>query len=465
LKYACNAVKIVGSSHGRFTEFSLYTTTPTAGNDPSASSRIGLPHARILAGRFRWVICGLLFLGVTKNYMDRQVLAVLKGPLQQQFGWSDIDYGNLVFTFQAAYALGMIFVGRLIDQLGTRIGYALAMVFWSLASMGHAIANSLAAFAIARSALGLGEAGVFPASIKCVAEWFPKRERALATGIFNAGSNIGAIVTPLIVPWIAIHLGWRWAFLLTGGLGFAWLILWLLLYRKPEQHPNCTDEERSYIQSDAAESTRKIRWTDLLPHRQTWAFAAGKFMIDPIWWFYLFWIPDYLQRAHGLHLTQIGLPMVVIYVISDLGSIAGGWLSSSLIRRHFSVNAARKWAMLICALAVVPVAVVFRVSGLWSATLLIGLAAAGHQGFSANLFTLTSDLFPSRAVASVAGIGGMAGAVGGMLIAEIVGHVLQWTGSYMIPFLIAGSAYLIALLLIHTLSPNLAPAQFPSNAN
>jgi ACS family hexuronate transporter-like MFS transporter len=412
-----------------------------------------------LTGRFRWVICGILFLGVTKNYMDRQVLGVLKGPLQHEFGWNDIDYGNIVFAFQAAYALGMILVGRLIDRWGTRIGYAVAMVFWSLASMAHAIAFSLTSFVVARFALGFGESGVFPASIKCVGEWFPRKERALATGIFNAGSNIGAIITPLVVPWIAIHLGWRWAFLLTGALGFAWLILWLWLYRKPEQHPYCTSGEREFIQSDPVEQTGKIKWRQLLPHRQTWAFATGKFMIDPIWWFYLFWIPDYLQREHGLRLTQIGLPILVSYVISDLGSIAGGWLSSNLVRRGYSVNASRKWAMLVCALSVVPVAAVFRVSGLWPATLLIGLAAAGHQGFSANLFTLVSDLFPSRAVASVVGIGGMAGAAGGMLIAEVVGHLLQWTGSYMIPFFIAGSAYLIALLMIHTLSPELSPAR------
>lgn len=429
-----------------------------APTDVSGGRPTRLARAGILAGRFRWVICGLLFLGVTKNYMDRQVLGVLKGPLQQELGWNEIAYGNLVFAFQTAYALGMILVGRLIDRLGTRIGYALAMVFWSLASMGHALASSLASFVIARAALGFGEAGVFPASIKSVAEWFPKKERALATGIFNAGTNVGAIVTPLAVPWIAGHLGWRWAFLLTGALGFAWLILWLAFYRKPEDHPFCTPSERRHIQSDPGAPAGRIKWAELLPHRQTWAFAAGKFMVDPIWWFYLFWIPDYLQREHGLHLTQIGLPILVIYVISDVGSVAGGWLSSSLIRRGWSVNAARKWAMLVCALSVLPIAVVYRISGLWPTTVLIGLAAAGHQGFSANLFTLTSDLFPSRAVASVVGIGGMAGAVGGMLIAQIVGHVLEWTGSYMIPFFIAASAYLVALLLIHTLSPRLVPA-------
>jgi ACS family hexuronate transporter-like MFS transporter len=425
---------------------------------PSAATLTGPPKSGFLAGRLRWVICALLFFGVTKNYMDRQVLGVLKGTLQHDLGWNDIDYGNLVFAFQAAYALGMIFVGRLIDRLGTRIGYAVAMVFWSLASMGHALANSLAGFMIARCALGFGEAGVFPASIKCVAEWFPKKERALATGIFNAGTNIGAIITPLVVPWIVVHWGWRWAFIGTGSLGFAWLILWLLLYRKPREHPLCTDREREYIESDAESVNGKIKWAQLLPHKQTWAFAAGKFMTDPIWWFYLFWIPDYLQREHGLHLMQIGLPILVIYVISDAGSIAGGWLSSRLIRRGLSVNASRKCAMLACALSVLPIAVVYRISGLWPATLVIGLAAAGHQGFSANLFTLASDLFPSRAVASVVGIGGMAGAIGGMLIAEIVGHVLQWTGSYVVPFFMAASAYLVALLFIQLLSPALVPA-------
>jgi MFS transporter, ACS family, hexuronate transporter len=429
----------------------------SAGVTASSSRESWIVNA--LTGRFRWVICALLFLGVTKNYMDRGVLGVLKVPLQHTFGWDDVKYGHLIFVFQMAYALGMLCVGRLIDRLGTRIGYAASMVFWSLASMAHAAANSFFTFAIARAALGFGEAGVFPASIKCVAEWFPKKERALATGLFNAGTNVGAIATPLFVPWIAGHLGWRWAFLLTGALGFAWLILWLWLYRKPDEHRYCSSGEREHIHSDGVEPAGKIKWRELLPHRQTWTFATAKFLTDPIWWFYLFWIPDYMQRQHGLHLTQIGLPILVIYVISDLGSVAGGWLSSSLIRKHFSLNASRKWAMLICALSVVPVAVVYRVSGLWPATLLIGLAAAGHQGFSANLFTLTSDLFPSRAVASVAGIGGMAGAVGGMLIAEIVGHLLQWTGSYMIPFFMAASAYLIALVLIHLLSPRLIPAR------
>ncbi len=411
------------------------------------------------AGYFRWVICALLLFGVTKNYMDRQVLGVLKTTLQQEFGWNEIQYGHLVFYFQAAYAAGMVLVGRLIDRLGTRLGYTLAMVFWSAASMAHAFAGSFGGFAAARFALGFGEAGVFPASIKCVAEWFPKKERALATGIFNAGTNAGAIVTPLVVPWIALHWGWRAAFLITGALGFVWLIFWLSIYKKPEEHACVSAAELSYIRSDPAEPAGKIPWLKLLRCRQTWTFVLGKFLTDPIWWFYLFWVPDFLQRQHGLALMKIGLPIVVIYVISDVGSVAGGWLSSWLIHRGHTVNAARKIAMLICAVCVVPIIFAYRIEGLWTAVLLIGLAAAAHQGFSANLYTLTSDMFPARAVGSVVGIGGMAGAIGGMFIAEVVGHTLQWTGSYMVPFLMAGSAYLLALAVIQLLSPKLEPAE------
>jgi MFS transporter, ACS family, hexuronate transporter len=439
-----NAVA-AGSSSGR---------AGNAGQGVSAKQRAGL-----FAGRYRWVICGLLFLGVTKNYMDRQVLGVLKTPLQLELGWDDIQYGHLVTIFQMAYAAGMLGMGRVIDWLGTRIGYTVAMIFWSIASMSHAAASSLLTFAVARGALGFGEAGVFPASLKTVAEWFPKKERALATGIFNAGTSVGAMITPLFVPWIAGHLGWRWAFLLTGSIGFLWLILWLAVYRRPEEHPKCTKEELQYIQSDPIPPAGKLPWVKLLQYRQTWTIAAGKFVIDPIWWFFLFWIPDYMQRAHGLSLGKIGLPIFTIYLISDVGSVGGGWISSSLIRRGVSTNWARKTAMLVCAILVLPIAMTYRASGLWPATLLIGLAAAAHQGFSANMLTLASDLFPSRAVGSVSGIGGMAGAVGGMLIAEAVGHILQWTGSYKIPFLIAASAYSVALLVVHVLSPRLAPAE------
>jgi len=425
------------------------------------SAHADQPHATHSAwsGHFRWVICGLLLFGVTKNYMDRQVLGVLKTTLQQELGWNEIDYSNLVFAFQAAYALGMLAVGRLVDRLGARTGYAVAMVFWSLASIGHAIATSLGSFIVARSALGFWEAGVFPASIKAVADWFPKKERALATGIFNAGTSAGAMATPLIVPWITIHWGWRWAFVSIGALGIVWLALWLLLYRKPEAHPRLSKAELEYITSDRQQPLGRVRWSELLALRQTWAFAIGKFMLDPIWWFYLFWVPDFLQRRHGLALMKIGVPVVMIYLISDVGSIGGGSLSSWMIHRGNSVNRARKTAMLVSALGVVPIVFAYRAEGLWLVVLLIGMAAAGHQGFSANLFTMASDLFPAQAVASVVGIGGMAGAVGGMLIAKIVGYVLQWTGSYRIPFLIAGSSYLVALAAIHLLTPHFEPAK------
>jgi len=425
-----------------------------------SAETLAIPQkAGFFSGNFRWVICALLLFGTTKNYMDRWVISALKTTLQHDLGWSEINYSNLVFAFQAAYAVGMLVVGGFIDRIGTRLGYAIVMIFWSLASMAHAVGSSFSSFVLARMALGFGESGVFPASIKAVAEWFPAKERALATGIFNAGTNVGVIVAGLSVPWIAVHLGWRWTFVIIGSLGFAWLALWLLLYQKPEDHPRCSKSELAYIRGDRPQPVEKIKWLSLFPFRQTWAFASGKFLTDPIWWFYLFWVPDFLERQHGLHLAQIGVPIVVIYLISDFGSVAGGWLPSFLIRRGASLNAGRKTAMLICAVSITPIAFAHRVSGLWPAVLLIGLAAAGHQGFSANLYTLTSDLFPTRAVGSVVGIGGMAGAVGGMFIAKIVGYVLQWTGSYMVPFFIAASAYLVALLVIHALSPRLEPAQ------
>jgi len=428
-------------------------TTATAAREPA------LPKAPAGPGYFRWVICTLLLFGTTKNYMDRNVLGVLNKTLQHDLGWSEIDYSNLVVSFQAAYALGMVVVGRLIDKLGTRLGYALAMVFWSLASMGTALGSSLTSFATSRVALGFGEAAIFPASIKAVAEWFPKKERALATGIFNAGTSIGAMLTPVVVPWINARWGWRGAFIGIGALGFIWLVFWLLIYGKPEEHLRVSKAELDYIRSDPQVPVRKIKWAALLPLRQTWAFITGKFLTDPVWWFYLFWVPGFLQSKHGLSLTGIGAPIVVIYLMSDVGSVAAGWMSSWMIKRGNTINVARKTAMLLCAACVTPIVFAYRVESTWSAVLLIGLAAACHQGFSANLYTLTSDMFPAGAVGSVVGIGGMAGAIGGLFIATIVGHVLQWTGSYKVPFLIAGSAYLVALAIIHVLTPRLEPAK------
>lgn len=428
---------------------------PTAKPRPPASTAVTQAIQRV--GNFRWVICALLLTGVTKNYMDRQVLGVLKTTLQHDLGWSEIDYSNITVVFQGAYAVGMLLAGGLIDRLGTRLGYTLSMIFWSVASMAHAACTSLFSFFVARGALGLGESGVFPASIKTIAEWFPQKERALATGIFNAGTNIGAILTPFIIPWITAHYGWRAAFLFTGALGFLWLAFWLALYRKPEEHPRMSRGELEYITNGRIESLPKVQWLKLIPHRETWAFALGKFMTDPIWWFLLFWIPDFLQRTHGLKLMQIGLPIMVIYVLADIGSVAGGWISSAMIHRGRSVNFSRKTALLVCAISVVPIIFAYHMASLWGAVLLIGLAAAAHQGFSANIFTLTSDIFPGPAVGSVVGIGGMAGAVGGMLMAKIVGYVLQWTGSYMIPFFIAGFAYLAAVAVIHSLTPKMEP--------
>jgi ACS family hexuronate transporter-like MFS transporter len=427
---------------------------------PTASSHRqdrAVARGSFFSGRFRWVICAVLFIGISKNYMDRQVLGVLKVTLQHDLGWNEIDYGNLVFAFQAAYAVGMLAVGRFIDRVGTRIGYGLAMVFWSLASMAHALCGSLLTFGIARAALGLGESGAFPASIKTVTEWFPQKERALATGIFNAGTNVGAIATPVLVTWITFRFGWRWAFLITGAIGFLWFLLWMVVYRKPEDHPRCSMAELEHIKSDQEKPTARVPWARLLGYRQTWAFLIAKFLTDPIWWFYLFWVPGFLQREHGLNLMQLRLPIVLIYLISDAGSVAGGWLSSQFIHRGYPVNTGRKVTMLICAVCVIPIVYAYRAEGLWATTLLIGLAAAAHQGFSANLFTTASDMFPSHAVASVVGIGGMAGAVGGMLIATIVGHVLQATGSYLVPFFIAGTAYLLALGAMHLIVPRLQP--------
>jgi len=449
----------------------------------SAADRVATPATseRPKAGNYRWVICALLFFATTINYIDRQVIGLLKSTLQEQFKFSELDYAAIVFSFTLAYAIGLLLAGRVMDKLGTRKGFTVAIIVWSIAAMAHAAAGlfpwlkipsvlinppsfmlltgAAAGFAIARFMLGLGEAGNFPAAIKTVAEWFPKKERALATGIFNAGSNVGAIITPLVVPWIVLHWGWEWAFLFTGVIGFFWLFFWMPLYRSPGEHPRISRAELDYIRSDPPEPHTPIPWAKLFPHRQTWAFSIGKFMTDPIWWLYLYWIPDFLKRNHGLDLSSIGLPIVVIYLVADVGSVGGGWLSSSLLKRGWTPNRARKTAMLVCALAVVPIVFAAQVSNLWLAVALIGLAAAAHQGWSANLFTTASDMFPKQAVGSVVGIGGMAGAIGGMLIALIVGAILEQIGSYVPIFIIAGSAYLLALLIIHVLVPKLEPAK------
>jgi ACS family hexuronate transporter-like MFS transporter len=426
------------------------TASLTASAQPMSS-----PEGRSSVGRVRWIICLLLFFATTINYMDRQVIGILAPNLQRIVGWSDVQYGYIVTAFQGAYAIGLLGMGWLIDRVGTRIGYALCIFLWSLSAMGHALVNSVNGFIRARFMLGLGESGNFPAAIKAVAEWFPRKERALATGLFNAGSNVGAVLAPLIVPWIYSRWGWRWAFLFTGFLSATWLLAWLLTFHRPQEHRWLSSGELAYIVADRAEITQHISWGRLLRHRQTWAYAAAKFLTDPIWWFYLFWIPSFLHSKHALSLKALSGPLVTIYVMADAGSVGGGWLSSQLLKSGWSVNRARKTAMAICAFAVVPIISVSSVAQLWPAVLLIGLAAAAHQGWSCNLFTLASDMFPEGDVASVVGLGGFAGAVGGMLIADAVGHILQWTHSYVLPFWIAGSVYPIALLLLHLLAPKL----------
>ena len=430
-----------------------------ATTDSALAAQMESVHQVSPAGNLRWVICGLLFFAATVNYIDRQVIGLLKPTLQAQLHWSEIDYANIVFYFQVAYAAGLLIVGRVMDWLGTRRGFGLAVFVWSIAAMLHAAARSVFGFSAARFALGLGEAGSFPASIKTVAEWFPKKERALATGIFNSGTNVGAIVTPVVVPWLTYTYGWQMAFIATGALGFVWVVLWVWFYRAPELHSRLSAGELAYIRSDPPDQVSSIPMLKLIRYRQTWAFAIGKFLTDPIWWLYLFWVPDFLHRNHGVDLQGMMLPLLIIYNVATVGSVCGGWVSSSLIKRGWRVHSSRKTAMLMCALAVVPIVFASRASSLWAAVALVSLAAAAHQGWSANIFTLASDLFPRRAVGSVVGIGGMAGAVGGMLIAKVVGYVLQWTGSYMPVFMIAGSAYLVALLFVHLLSGTGEPVQ------
>ncbi len=410
-------------------------------------------------GNYRWVICALLFFATTINYIDRQVISVLKPTLQDEIGWTELDYGWIVFAFSGAYAIGLLVSGRLMDKLGTRVGFAIAVVLWSIAAMLPAVARTVTQFIAFRFMLGLGEAANFPASIKTVAEWFPKRERAFATGLFNAGSNVGALLTPIVVPIITVTLGWQWAFVITGALGAIWLVLWWSFYRRPEEHPSLSEAELAYIKSDPPERTTPVPWLQLFPHRPTWAFAVGKFLTDPVWWIYIFWLPDFLHKQHGLSLTQYGPPLVVIYLLADVGSIGGGWLSSTLIKRGWTVNRARKTAMLVCGLCVVPIVFASQTSSLTVAVLLIGLAAAAHQGWSANMYTLVSDTFPRRAVGSVVGIGGMAGAIGGMLIARVISELLERSGSYVPVFAIASSAYLVALGVVHLITPRLEPAR------
>jgi len=404
----------------------------------------------------RWWICALLFFATTINYIDRQVFAILAPQLQIEIGWSEIEYGYIVTAFQLSYAVGLLMVGKLIDFLGTKKGFILSIIIWSLAAMAHALARTPVGFGLARLALGIGESGNFPAAIKTISEWFPRKERALATGIFNSGSNIGAIVAPLLVPIIALNFGWQAAFILTGLLGFIWLFFWLRLMSRPEENVSINAAELDLIKSDTEEDLEKPTsiWK-IIRTRKIWAIAIGKFMTDPIWWFFLYWLPKFLNTTYGLKLDKIGLPLIVAYLIADVGSIGGGWLSSYFLQIGWSINAARKTTLLICAIMVIPIYWASGIDDLWPAVILIGLGMAAHTGWSANMYTLATDFFPKKDMGTVVGFIGMAGAVGGMLMASATGHLLQATGSYKILFVIAASMYGIALIIIHLLVPNI----------
>ncbi len=425
--------------------------SPAGAPAPVTTSRVG---------SFRWTVCGLLFLATTINYIDRQVLGILAPDLQHEVGWSELDYGRIVIAFQLSYAVMMLFWGRILDRIGTKLGLALAVTWWSLAAMGTAFARTAMGFGAARFLLGVGEAANFPASIKTVAEWFPKSERAFSTGLFNAGTNVGAVLAPIAVPLIAATWGWRAAFILTGALGFLWVGAWWAIYQPADSHPRLSAAERRYIQDGAEEPlVEKTPLSRILGMRQLWAFAMGKLLTDPIWWFYLFWLPKFLAQEHGVRGVALIPYLTTVYIVADVGSVAGGYLSSALIKRGWTVNASRKLTMGIFAAMIPAVIIAPQVKSAWVAVGLISLATSCHQAWSANLFTLASDMFPRRAVGTAVGFGGFAGGIGGILIAEFAGRVLQADPSFYQPmFVVAGLAYFVALAVIHLLAPKLEPA-------
>ena len=409
--------------------------------------------------RYRWVICALLFFATVIAYIDRGVFGYLKDTLQKIVGWDDIQYGYISASFKAAYAIGMVTAGWFTDRLGTRKGFSIAIVLWSIAAMTPGIASSVMTFGLAMFFLGLGESANFPACIKTIAEWFPRRERALATGIFNSGANVGNMLVPILVPILVGLVTWRGAFVLCGATGFIWLAFWLMCYYRPEEHKKVSPAELAYIQSDPAENQERVPWLKLFPHKETWAFALTKFLTDPVWWFYTFWLPGYWQRTFHLDLQGNRLPVMLSFGIAILGSVYGGYLSGAFLKAGKSLGFSRKAALFVCALGIVPLIYVPFSGSLWVTVGLVCLAMAAHQGWSANVFTIVSDLFPKAAVASVVGIGGMVGAIGGVLFDIAVGYIVQWTHSYVPVFVVCGSAYLVALLVLHTITPKYTPAK------
>jgi MFS transporter, ACS family, hexuronate transporter len=418
-------------------------------------------------GKYRWTVVALLFFATTINYLDRQIIGLLKPTLEKVFSWNETDYANIVMAFTSAYALGLLVFGRFVDTIGTKVGYTVSIIAWSIAAMLHAAATSTLGFLGARAFLGLGEAGNFPVAIKSVAEWFPKKERAFATGIFNSGSNIGAVVAPIAVPWLLGMYGWEMAFIATGAVGFIWLIFWLIYYEIPARQQRLSKPEFDYIHSDTDENTeganeKPVSWLSLFGIRQTWTFVFGKMLTDPIWWFFLFWLPSYFATRFQLDLKKPSLELIIVYTATTIGSIGGGYLSGYFIKKGWAVFRARKTAMLIFACCVVPIVLVQYATNKWQAVALISLAAASHQAWSANIFTTASDMFPKKALSSVVGIGGMAGSVGGILFPLFIGWVLdkyKLLGDinigYNIIFVICGCAYLLAWGVMHLFSPKM----------
>lgn len=431
-----------------------------------ALEKVAAPGISEKIGKYRWTICSLVFFATTINYLDRQVISLLKPTLEKEFSWSETDYSNIVIVFQFTYAIGMVVAGRIIDKIGTKLGYALTLIFWSIASILHAFATGTLSFMVFRGFLGITEAGNFPAAFKTTAEWFPRRERALAGGIFNSGTNVGAIVAPVVVPYIAINYSWQVAFIATGAIGFIWLIFWFLLYEVPAKHKKLTQAEFDYIHSDlkdpepeaGAEEKPKASWSKLLQYKQTWAFVLGKFLTDGIWWFFLFWLPAFLAAQYNLIGMQVSLPIAVVYTMAGVASIFGGWLPMWFVKnKGWDIVRARKTSMLI--FAFFPCLVIFSQAAgaynMWFAVIIIGIAASSHQAWSANLFTMASDMFPKSYVASVIGIGGMAGGLGGMIVAKLAGTLFDHykalghiqTGYY-IMFFVCGLVYFVAWFLM-----------------
>ncbi len=398
----------------------------------------------------RWRVCALLFFATTINYMDRQIFSILGPTLQAEIGWSESQYGLIVASFTMMYSVGLFMAGRILDRVGVRKGFAWALGGWSLAAMAHALAATPIGFGIARGFLGLTESANFPSSLKATAEWFPKKERSFATGIFNSGSNVGVILAALMVPFITLRFGWRMAFVVQGAIGFIWLLFWIPFYRRPREHKSISKEELAHIESDQEPiQTEPLPWKVILKTKGTWAYALGKFMTDPVWWFYLFWLPKYLANDHGIKLDTLALPLIVIYVTADFGSVGGGWISTYLIKRGKTLIEARRIAMFVCALAVVPTLYLPYVKDVWTAVALVSLAAAAHQGWSANLYNVPSDLYPQSSVATIVGFGGALGTTGAMIFQAAAGYFLEWSGNNYAPiFMICGSAYILAWFVV-----------------